>query len=1514
MKRALDEQAVKEQPPKEGIVIAKARPLQPEELELVEVHREITQQWRNNATAEASYAFVRLGLPTRERAAAGEGVADDVDSDAQYARLLQLVDPALVPDELLQAEYVPAGALDGAAHEVTDVKQAIRKIDQVMEREANYVEADEQQPKAQRDDAMDAEASLFNDHDDQLRQQALHHDGARAALVRHAVLQHGQRRAQGVAAGPPVAVAQNGLHAGVREAAQRGVLVAEEAQHRAEGHAGGAPLGGGLVGGLQALEDALEVGVVARGARLGGQQLDELVGDVDEVVGDEEAGGADHAGAELGVLGLDGGAVDLHDVAQQQLVHLRPLAGGRADGRVVLRPEEVGDHLLEGALLPRLLHGHAAEHLEERADDDEGEAGQVEEPHEVLDAEGREGVAGQAERYVALRPGGRVPAVHALGGQGQQQLLEVEGVDHVPVDVVCDGGEHGGLVAGEDDALLEEALVAAGGSSGGCRLGDALGVSRGLLSRELPRVHVARRSDAQWAPAGPRTPAFRNGKGATGTVDLRRGVLVGQAPGDVLDGGQGVHAGDGEGPAASHLELVASAVKDAVPYPFDVEPESAPEDVREQKGGAGAGVVEGLQADAHQAVHQTHEVVGGDALKQGVLRVQVHAGLLQVENVGNDLDGHLADPGADVAAAVDLGVEAGVLQAGDQAGEGNERVLPSLGIPDVGVVEVGQDLLAQDANHLLVVAGAHWLRDGAEGQRVAAPGGDVVGLAPDPAQNLLEQSSGLGRVGGAHDVEQVVHGLDGGHLHVNGEVAHPVLQNDRVDLQLVAAQGQRRGSVRDAADVLDEAADGLPDDDAALQAEQALALEEDGHLADARELVRDQVAVLEQAREDLGEGAEGAVHHAQGGGGDGGEAVLDDLEVDGPPVARHQLAVGRVHERERHAPQRDGGVLPRGQVGVVELGLHDVVDHRERVKPQLGDLVRDVHEGVAAVGDRVVVGHDDEVEAVRDVAHAAHQLLERGAGGAAAVDGNVEQRHVHQRLAHRDEVGGLDEGAGEVAHDGPADVAGGVADGRARGALAAPDVEAQRQDDAVEHAGEHVRVQEAAADDLGDGEAAAVDGRLALGEGRAGRVVLRLDDLQHVVDYLVVEVHGELDGNAADGLGRGPAHADVDVHQRPQQLLHDDLHARVHHKVPHLGLGLLRVRRGLHELAQPAAVALRVGLRREQVHCQAADAGRPELAAGGGGGEPGVVQDAGGQAVRHEPTDLGVAHVGAGEEGRENNGRGVARLGGKAQVVHGEAQKANLQRGGTAVGVAPQAAESEGRVHEEGQPRQEDVLHAPAFVLVLQVAADALVRLQKLDEKSNRDQQPDLVGRAGNQPAHPDNLGDVVNVVAHVLQGDERQALGVGGAAGDHGGPLLGGQLDEAAQDSEGLAHQALNVRVQQVWRVHVAAGKHLQLGGDAHHGRKNLRALGAGGRADACDGAGGGNTLRLLRHGLRRVVHGERHRKLERVVAAPLAIEDAAAAAAAGRAVARRRGVVKDQVPGARAELAHQPRRLVVF
>ncbi|GFE53544.1 aspartyl glutamyl-tRNA amidotransferase subunit B, putative [Babesia ovis] len=165
MKRALHEEAIKRQQAEETIVIPKAKPLQQDEVELVEIHRDITQHWRNVATGQDSFGFVTLGLPTPERVDDPE-TYDEAEDDALYTKLLEVIDLSAFPEELIQTEYVqprPMETVDDSA----DGKQSIRRIEQVMEREANEEETEDhdhqqQDTRHREEDVMDID--LNDDH------------------------------------------------------------------------------------------------------------------------------------------------------------------------------------------------------------------------------------------------------------------------------------------------------------------------------------------------------------------------------------------------------------------------------------------------------------------------------------------------------------------------------------------------------------------------------------------------------------------------------------------------------------------------------------------------------------------------------------------------------------------------------------------------------------------------------------------------------------------------------------------------------------------------------------------------------------------------------------------------------------------------------------------------------------------------------------------------------------------------------------------------------------------------------------------------------------------------------------------------------------------------------------------------------------------------------------------------------------------------------------------------------
>ncbi|ORM40070.1 uncharacterized protein BXIN_1450 [Babesia sp. Xinjiang] len=157
MKRSLTEESLKRPPAEETIFIAKAKPIQPEDLELIVLHRDITQEWRNIATTENPYGFVKLGLPTTEPPEPSDATLEEAEHDERYTRLLDLVDVSLLPEELMQTDYVPPRTVD-VATEMVDVAQSMRRIDQVMEREANEEEPEEVPPPPM-DDPMDLDVN-----------------------------------------------------------------------------------------------------------------------------------------------------------------------------------------------------------------------------------------------------------------------------------------------------------------------------------------------------------------------------------------------------------------------------------------------------------------------------------------------------------------------------------------------------------------------------------------------------------------------------------------------------------------------------------------------------------------------------------------------------------------------------------------------------------------------------------------------------------------------------------------------------------------------------------------------------------------------------------------------------------------------------------------------------------------------------------------------------------------------------------------------------------------------------------------------------------------------------------------------------------------------------------------------------------------------------------------------------------------------------------------------------------
>ncbi|KAK1445161.1 hypothetical protein BgAZ_110670 [Babesia gibsoni] len=169
MKRGIDSQAVREQQVEERILVPRAKPLQKEELELIDIHRTLAQHWHNSATAEAGYDVLKLGLPTFHTGLTTTVTHDEVDPNILYHKLLKIIEPNLFPDEILQEEYLNPSQTDHGTAYSTDVKHTINKIDEVMKREANYEESNDQRSEGnKRDTEMDLDLLQFQDQDDHL--------------------------------------------------------------------------------------------------------------------------------------------------------------------------------------------------------------------------------------------------------------------------------------------------------------------------------------------------------------------------------------------------------------------------------------------------------------------------------------------------------------------------------------------------------------------------------------------------------------------------------------------------------------------------------------------------------------------------------------------------------------------------------------------------------------------------------------------------------------------------------------------------------------------------------------------------------------------------------------------------------------------------------------------------------------------------------------------------------------------------------------------------------------------------------------------------------------------------------------------------------------------------------------------------------------------------------------------------------------------------------------------------
>ncbi|KAG6440040.1 hypothetical protein BBOV_III009555 [Babesia bovis T2Bo] len=167
MKRAFNEEPSKRQHPEDTIVIPKAKTLLPEELDLVSLHRDISQYWRNASSVEDGYDFISLGLPTPGRPEESEAVCDDEEDDRLFQKLLASVELSYIPQELIQIDYTqPRG--QESINDMPDGKQSIRRIEEVMEREANEVDPEDTEMPTVRqslpidDDAMDVDLADYH--------------------------------------------------------------------------------------------------------------------------------------------------------------------------------------------------------------------------------------------------------------------------------------------------------------------------------------------------------------------------------------------------------------------------------------------------------------------------------------------------------------------------------------------------------------------------------------------------------------------------------------------------------------------------------------------------------------------------------------------------------------------------------------------------------------------------------------------------------------------------------------------------------------------------------------------------------------------------------------------------------------------------------------------------------------------------------------------------------------------------------------------------------------------------------------------------------------------------------------------------------------------------------------------------------------------------------------------------------------------------------------------------------
>ncbi|KAK1932681.1 hypothetical protein X943_000334 [Babesia divergens] len=168
MKRRVYEHVVKEQPREDTILVPKAKPLQQEEVDLIEIHRSLTQHWRNNAIIEDTEDLVNLGFPPILRGLSADGTPDDGRLTTQFSRLLEIVEPTLFPDELLQTDFTHVTSTDHMVIDAPDGKNAMHKIDAVMEREAKYANNGDQQMDEKKDDRDMEYDNTFPEHEDNL--------------------------------------------------------------------------------------------------------------------------------------------------------------------------------------------------------------------------------------------------------------------------------------------------------------------------------------------------------------------------------------------------------------------------------------------------------------------------------------------------------------------------------------------------------------------------------------------------------------------------------------------------------------------------------------------------------------------------------------------------------------------------------------------------------------------------------------------------------------------------------------------------------------------------------------------------------------------------------------------------------------------------------------------------------------------------------------------------------------------------------------------------------------------------------------------------------------------------------------------------------------------------------------------------------------------------------------------------------------------------------------------------